>query len=382
MIEISDKKDCCGCSACVGSCPKKCIVLKEDSEGFLYPEVDRESCVECGLCERSCPVLNSKFLTNDIKPEAYAAYVKDEVLRANSSSGGIFSVLAESVLQMGGVVFGAAFDHDFSVKHIAVETSAELERLRGSKYVQSRIENTYEEAKDFLDCGRIVLYTGTACQIAGLKAYLKKTYENLYTLDVLCHGVPSPKLWKKYVAEQEKTHGGTVRQTFFRHKEYGWKMYAVSLEFSNETAYRKKHPEDIFMRLFLANICLRPSCHACKFKGLLRPSDITLGDCWGIEKTMPEMDDDRGTSVVLIHSQKGKALLDSVGEHLVRKKGEADVLLPPTADSRKSVSAHRRRKKFFKELDRDEWNIERAEKILRPGFRTRIRNGLRRFIGG
>ena len=274
---------------------------------------------------------------------------------------------------MGGVVFGAAFDADFSVKHTSVETIEELENLRGSKYLQSRTENTYEEVKKFLNNSRIVLYSGTACQIAGLKGYLKKEYKNLFTIDVLCHGVPSPKFWKKYLEEQEKEYDSTLKKVFFRDKEYGWKKYDVSLEFCNGTTYQRKHWLDSYMQMFLANICLRPSCHACKFKGLGRPSDITLGDCWGIEKTMPEMDDDRGTSIILIHSLKGQELLNKVNENLIIKEGKVDLLLPSTADSRKSVTKHRNRKKFFKELNRNIWSIQELKKLLEPNFTVKVK---------
>lgn len=293
MIQINDKKDCCGCGACMLSCPSECISLKEDKEGFLYPHVNAELCINCGACERSCPVLNCE-LSEGVLPDAYVAYADDDVLRENSSSGGMFSLFAENILNSGGVVFGAAFDSDFTVHHIVVESVDELSKLRGSKYLQSRTENAFKEAEDYLKSGRKVLYTGTACQIAGLKRYLKRDYTNLYTVDVLCHGVPSPKVWKKYLEEQEKTHGAAVRRTFFRNKKYGWKTYAVSLDFSNETVYERIFKEDSFMKLFLGNICLRPSCHDCKFKGLSRPSDITIGDCWGIEKIMSDMDDDKG----------------------------------------------------------------------------------------
>ena len=373
MIHINEKKDCCGCGACVSACPKGCISMKEDAEGFLYPYIVMEDCIACGLCERVCPVLNQRYVEDIVIPDTYAAYAKSDSLREKSSSGGLFSLIAENVLQKGGVVFGAAFDSDFSVKHIAVDNQEELGKIRGSKYLQSRTEYTFVEAKKILDDGRLVLYTGTACQIAGLKRYLKKEYENLYTIDVLCHGVPSPKFWKKYLAEREHEYQGVVQQMFFRQKTFGWKTYSVSLKFSNSTEYRKIFKEDSFMKLFLANICLRPSCHACEFKELSRPSDITLGDCWGIDKYMPEMDDDKGTSVVLLHSEKGKKIFEELLDKMIVKKGDVERLLPPTADSRKSVLEHQKRKKFFKELDRNVWGIAKLEKVIEPSCYLKAR---------
>ncbi len=380
MIHINEKRDCCGCGACASACPKGCISMKEDVEGFLYPYIVIEDCIACGLCERVCPVLNQNDIEDTAIPDAYAAYAKKNSIREKSSSGGLFSLIAENVLQSGGVVFGAAFDLDFSVKHIVVDNSKELGRLRGSKYLQSRTENTFIDAKRFLDNGRLVLYTGTACQIEGLKKYLQKEYENLYTVDVLCHGVPSPKLWKKYIMEKENKYGGVVQKIFFRQKDFGWKIYVVLLEFSNKTAYKRIFKEDSFMKMFLANICLRPSCYACKFKGLNRSSDITLGDCWGINKYMPEMDDDKGTSVVLIHSEKGKKIFEVLSNQMIVREGDVDRLLPPSSDSRKSVSRHRNRKKFFKELDRNVWGIDKLEKLIEPTWYDRMQRKILNIV--
>lgn len=229
MIEIKDKKDCCGCSACVSKCPAKCIELKEDEEGFLYPEVNKVLCMDCSLCEKVCPTISGEF-ENDRRPLAsYIAYAEDLSVRLESSSGGLFSLFAENIIVNGGIVFGAAFDSDWTVRHTAVDLKNELNRLRGSKYMQSRIENTYKEAEKFLKSGRKVLFSGTACQVAGLKTYLGKDYENLYTIDVLCHGVPSQRVWKLYLEEQEKRNDSHVKMVSFRWKNTGWKNYSLKL---------------------------------------------------------------------------------------------------------------------------------------------------------
>ena len=210
-----------------------------------------------------------------------------------------------------------------------------------------------------------MLYSGTACQIAGLKGYLKKEYPNLLTLDVLCHGVPSPKVWNRYLRSQEVLHNGHVRRTFFRHKKYGWKTFALLLEFSNNKAYERIFAEDPFMQMFLSNICLRPSCYACKFKSLSRPSDITIGDCWGIDNIYPDMDDDKGTSIVFAHSEKGMDLLKKIWGEMTYKEGNIEELLPNTADSRKSVSPHPNRNTFFAALDAGE-NCDELLKFVKP----------------
>lgn len=378
MIIIKDKKQCSGCGACAQICPKRCIVMQVDAEGFEYPVADSSVCANCNLCNKICPVQNSKCGNNDVL-SAYAAYAKQDEIRMQSSSGGLFTLLANEILEHDGVVFGAAFDDSFLVHHIAIQNKNELEKLRGSKYLQSRVENTFDEAKRYLDSGRYVLYTGTACQIAGLMSFLQKEYGNLYTADVLCHGVPSPKVWQRYLLYQEKTHNAAVQRTFFRHKKYGWKTYAVEFLFSNSTAYENIFSKDSFMQMFLQNICLRPSCYACRFKSLARPSDITIGDCWGIENYMPEMDDDKGTSIVLVHSVKGQEFFDAINSKMVYCKAETDKLLPPTADSRKSVPMHPRRKVFFKKLARGV-NIEKLALLTEPTILDKIERKIKALI--
>lgn len=372
MIKIEKKKDCCSCGACANVCPKNCIALKSDKEGFLYPKIDKEKCVDCGLCEKVCPIVNAEKKQESVL-KSYAAFSPDNELRKKSSSGGMFSLFADKILESGGVVYGAAFDKKFLVHHIGIENKNELYKLQGSKYFQSRTENTFKEVNDNLNNGRKVLYTGTACQIAGLKSFLKKDYDNLYTIDVLCHGTPSPKVWRKYIAEQENKNGGKLTEVFFRKKDTGWKTYSVELEFDNLKKYKKIFGQDIFMKLFLHNICLRPSCHDCKFKSLERDSDITIGDAWGIEQHSPEMDDNMGASVVLVHSQKGLELFNNIQDEVKLKEVEKDVLLPPSADSRKSVLPHRNRRKFFEMLDSGA-DFGKLAKLIEPDLYTRCRN--------
>lgn len=216
MISIQDKDKCCGCAACVQVCPKQCFSFEEDKEGFRYPVADRIKCIDCGLCEKVCPVINQYEATNPIK--VYAAINKDEVIRMQSSSGGIFTLLAEKVIREGGVVFGAAFDENWEVQHTYVETIKDLAKLRTSKYVQSRMEDNYQRAKAFLKQGRKVMFTGTSCQIAGLKHFLRKDYDNLLAVDVICHGVPSPMVWRDYLLEIQKAPLGASagKNTVFR----------------------------------------------------------------------------------------------------------------------------------------------------------------------
>lgn len=345
-----EKKECCGCTACVHMCPANCITMQEDEEGFLYPVIEEEKCIHCHKCVGVCPVRNTKQINT--KTETFVGYSTDEEIRKQSSSGGIFSVVAEWIIQQKGVVFGAAFDDTFEVHHIAVETKAELEKLRGSKYVQSRLENVYLQVKQYLEMKRIVLFTGTACQIAGLKNYLNTEDENLYTIDVLCHGVPSPKIWRMYLDEKQKQYHSSIHKYEFRNKEKGWKNFSINIMFSDKQQYLVRHYEDDFMGMFLGNIDLRPSCYACHFKGFPRISDMTIGDCWGIENHMPDMDDDKGTSVIMVHSSNGKRMLEGVRGNLRLREANLDTVLPPTADSRKSVEMHPNRKRYWEEVKR------------------------------
>lgn len=326
MIDIKEKKDCCGCGACVQRCPKSCISMREDKEGFLYPEVNKEMCIDCGLCEKVCPVINQ---SEERKPMAvYAAKHKDERIRLASSSGGVFTAIAESVIDDGGVVFGAKFDKDWSVIHGYTETKEELAAFRGSKYVQSRIGDSYKDAEALLKTGRKVLFSGTPCQIAGLKRFLRKEYDNLLTVDFICHGVPSPGVWREYLKEETarqcggknsvlshpKDNLGDVRieNISFRDKRLGWKKYSFALTLSvpngqgakNTVLLSESLDKNIFLRGFLADLYLRPSCHACPAKKFKSGSDVTIGDFWGVQNVMPEIDDDKGVSALMVNSLK------------------------------------------------------------------------------
>lgn len=313
MINVKEKRQCSGCHTCALVCPNRCITMVRDVEGFQYPIVEESLCIECGLCEIKCPVMNpacTERKESDVT--AYAAYTKDESIRMKSSSGGLFTEIAKYVLQEGGVVFGAAFDEYLNLKHISVETVFGLEKLRGSKYVQSEIGTSFQEAKHFLDAGRMVLFTGTPCQIAGLYSYLNKDYEKLLTQDIVCHGVPSPMVWEKYLQFTEKNMGKKLKNFNFRNKKSGWKTYSLQLFFYDQTQCIKSVSDDLYMQCFINNLCLRPSCYACAFKQKVRQSDITLADFWGIENVLPDMDDDLGTSLFLINSKKGRMLFTQI----------------------------------------------------------------------
>lgn len=332
MIQIVNKEDCVGCGACVQRCPKECITLREDAEGFLYPEADASVCVECGLCEKVCPVLHPGESRQPLM--AYAAVNGDEAVRRSSSSGGVFTALALATIGRGGVVFGARFDEHWEVVHDWTERTEGLAAFRGAKYAQSRIGESYKEAEAFLQSGREVLFSGTPCQVAGLRRFLRREYAGLLTVDVVCHGVPSPGVWREYLRESREAHFPHVAPLSltaltFRDKSTGWKQYsftymAQSSDGLSKVTERASH--NAFMRGFLADLYLRPSCYACPAKRLSSGSDLTVGDYWGVGSVHPALDDDGGVSVVLVNTAAGREMVGGLKNVRLTPTRYADVL--------------------------------------------------------
>lgn len=306
MIQLNSPQDCCGCAACVQRCPQQCITMCEDEEGFLYPRIDTSLCIDCGLCEKTCPVLNPDTSHEPLK--VFAAKNADEDIRRASSSGGVFTLLAEAVIGRGGVVFGARFDEHWEVEHAYTDTIEGLKDFRGSKYVQSRVGNTYHEAEMFLKGGREVLYSGTPCQIAGLRHYLRKEYTKLILVDFICHGVPSPGVFRHYLNETLALNNMPILTgVSFRDKRLGWKKYSFSLTVSegdgkNKVILSESKYRNIFLKGFLCDLYLRPSCHACPFRSFRSGSDITIADFWAINDFFPKENDHLGYSLCILHS--------------------------------------------------------------------------------
>ena len=380
MIDIKNKIDCSGCGACRDICPTKAIDLVADIEGFLYPNVNIEKCIKCGMCDRICPIKNiRKEIYDSNKIIAYAAQSKDEFVRQNSSSGGIFTEIASYIINNGGIVFGAAFDEKFKVIHIGVDNIDDLSKIRGSKYVQSEIGNAYIQVKSHLEFGRMVLFTGTPCQIAGLYSYLGKNYDNLYTQDIICHGVPSPMVWKKYIELREKKAASQVKKIFFRYKKYGWKTYSVRFEFANCKEYIQTIRDDLYMRGFLRNLCLRPSCYHCVFKTKNRTADITLADFWGIEKLCPKLDDDRGTSLVILHTLRGNNLFNNIGENLIYQITDLEEAIKYNSAMIESAPVNRERDDFMKHIEEN--GFKSVEKhYLNISFKSRAKEIIKKII--
>lgn len=356
----NNKKYCSGCYACYSVCPQNCISMCTDEEGFNYPCIDESICVNCGLCERICPI-NILSKLGNIPIDAYAVINNKTEERLNSSSGGIFCLLAEYVNSQRGVVFGAKFDGEFNVVHDFAEEVEDLSVFYGSKYVQSVIGDTYITAKTFLEKGKFVLFSGTPCQIAGLKAFLGKDYDNLWTVDVLCHGVPSPKVWKKYISYHRTMKGMDIEKVSFRDKKFGWNMFSMVLQFTDESLYRKVMLEDMYMQGFLKNLYLRASCYNCKFKGEVRFGDVSLGDFWGIDAIFPELNDDKGVSLLLLNSIKGQKMLQVISEAVELKQTPMEALTKYNSVAVNSVEEPSQRSEFFKDLKK----LEAGELFLK-----------------
>lgn len=365
MIDIKNKEKCSGCHACYSVCPTKAIKMVEDEKGFKYPVVDKSKCVNCRLCEKVCPIINKMTVKNE--PKAYSCYNKNDEIRSKSSSGGIFTLLANRILEKNGVVFGASFTNEFMVEHIYVEKEDKLYKLRGSKYLQSIIGDSYKQVKKFLEEGRYVLFTGTPCQVEGLITYLNKKYEKLFTQDIICHGVPSPKVWKRYLEYRKNKDVEEPLEINFRNKDNGWKNYNLKFRYK-EHEYKNNQNMDKYMQAFLKNVSLRESCYNCSFKKINRLSDITLADFWGIEKVNPEMFDDKGTSLVIVNSEKGKELFKEIQNEVVKEEVNLYETIKYNPSMITSSKPDKNREEFFENLEKMDFNELVNKYTEKPNF--------------
>lgn len=360
-MEVIERAKCTGCMACRNVCPRNAISVKE-IDGFDYPQINENMCISCNLCEVVCPVNNRKS-GNVCEKKVYACKSKDDEIRMKSSSGGIFTIAAEEIIKDGGVVFGACFDENFNVIHDYTENIEELEKFRGSKYVQSKIGKSFKKVREFLEAGRKVLFVSTPCQVEGLYTYLRKDYENLITFDLICHGVPSQDVWKKYLEYKEnKTKQIPENISFREKKNVGWRNYEMRFSYS-EGEECTNHNTDPFMQIYLNNIALRESCYNCNFKREDRASDITIADFWGIHETNPEFYDEKGVSAVILNSEKGKDFFEIIKEKVHYIEESIESILKYNYMLIESVPINDRRKEFFEDLKNKSFD-EIIEKYL------------------
>lgn len=319
MINITSPSDCCGCTACQSVCNHKAILMIEDKKGFLYPRTDKSKCVDCGICERVCPISTRK---QDLRKEhvlaAYALRNRDEEVLKNSSSGGCFSVLANYVIRKGGTVYGAAYSKDMRVNHIRIDSFEELYILRGAKYSQSDLRGVYKKVREDLQDKKLVLFTGTPCQVDGLNKYLRQSWDNLITTDVICHSIPSPQVFKRYKELLESEFHKSIVGINMKDKTYGWGIDCVKYFFADgsECTNPPKYPN--WVSMFESGLFTRESCFDCQYTNLDRPSDFTIGDFWDFNNNRPDIRSNKGTSVVLLNTEKAIHLFEAI-------KSKADI---------------------------------------------------------
>lgn len=377
MVELLDAESCTGCAACANNCPSRCIEMTADEHGFFYPKINHERCIQCRACAQVCKRRLSRKV-EDSFPLAYGAYAKDNGLRMDSASGGVFSLLAERTLDSGGVVIGAAMSDDcYHVKHILLTEKKQLGLLRGSKYLQSRTSDIYARAKDHLDNGQKVLFSGTPCQVDGLKAFLNREYDNLTCVDFICHGVPSEMLWEKYCKEVERNTGKKIKRVNFRHKKYSWERLEASITADRAGVKYSSKSEDPYIRLFLGDFGLRPSCYNCQHKGLNRKSDITIADFWGIGKIMPSFSDGKGISLVFVHDRKGEEAISAISDQMIFSETNAAKAIDGNMAGLEAAGQPKLADSFWRDVDA--MSIEDlANKYAPIGVKGRIKSRIRK----
>lgn len=382
MIQIEDKSRCCGCNACGDVCGHDAITFKSDIEGFWYPVVDKAKCVDCHLCEKVCPIINRAKPERYAESRVFAAYNKDEAVRIDSTSGGLHSALANVMYDRGAYVGGAVYNEDHTVSHIVSPDRKTLPRIRSSKYLQSLMLGQYKEIRSLLRKGENVFYCGTPCQVHALYDFLGRDYPGLVTCDFICRGVNSPKVFLKYMDMLEKQFGAKATEIKFKNKKWGWHNFSMRVNFSNGSEYCKDRYHDLFFIGYLqSGNFARPSCYDCQFKGFPQKSDITLADFWGIEKIDPSMDQDKGTSLVMVNSDKGMELFNAAKGQLVWKEftmEDARKGNPAMDTSLTAVSSNR--DAFFSALDKYPFDKVASRFFPLPTFTGKIKRKVRRLL--
>ncbi len=372
MIKLVSPDKCCGCSACFNACKTGAIGMDTDETGFWFPIINEEICVGCGACVNVCPAIEKRDYSIE-KPKAYIVQNKDDEIRKESTSGGAFTSIARSVIAKGGVVFGASIDEKYKVTHISVEKETDLYKFRSSKYVQSFIGKSYTEAEEMLKKGRQVCFSGTPCQIQGLKKYLGKEYDNLLTVDVMCRAVPSPKVLNKYLEYQRKKYASYDR-IVFRDKGRGYSYSGVALYHGDKVLYRGGSEYDPWLRLFLKGYCNRETCHECIYQSGARASDVTLWDCWGTEEYAPEWDDNKGTTNVIAWTIKGMLIIENADDLRIKEIGIENI--DASLDREKLDMPLYDREQFF--LDCESLSAEKfIERYAPLTFRVKIKRVIR-----
>lgn len=356
---LCDIQKCTGCMACVNICPKNAAYVSIDAEGFLRPKINEELCINCGKCNNVCPIINP-IKKEIVKQNVYACWSNDKKVRRESTSGGIFTEMSKIVLNNKGVVFGVAIDENLVVRHICIDDIKDLHRLRGSKYVQSQIDDSYKKVKEYLDKKIQVLFSGTPCQIAGLYAYLGKDYENLYTCDLVCHGVPSPKVYKSYIDHIKNKYNADIVDIKFRDKKISWTYFNMKILFKNGRTYTEGYFKDPYILGFLRDNFLRPSCYNCQYTNTTRIGDITIADFWGYKSTdKKNKNNDKGISLAILNTNKGKIFFNSFKKALSFYERSLEEAVNGNPCLSRSFSVPKTRDEFWKD-----YNAMNFDKII------------------
>lgn len=377
MIKIIEKAKCCGCGACVNVCPKQCIEMQLDNEGFLYPVVDENQCVECNLCDKVCPLDNSFSRNEGYKCAYYGAFNRCKEIIKDSSSGGIFWLITEHVINNNGVVYGVELKEDFNVVHSRADTLKECIKYRKSKYLQSNTEMVYRLVQADLELNRLVLFSGTPCQIAGLYSYLNKNYDKLITCDVVCHGVPSKTVFDKYIAEINAKFKDKAVSICWRDKRYGWGPNRVSIQFASGNEVITTSQENPYQKGFLDNLYLRPSCYECPYAKLPRVGDISLADFWGYEGRLNECNINEGLSLVIISSEKGQKIFNKIKDLCIIERVTEDYVRQRSRHAYIQPIYNNKRGKFYKEFYKKSFE-SLSKKYIYPSLLNRVGIKLKR----
>ncbi len=380
-VNVTRKHKCTGCHACCNACPSDCIHMERDEEGFLYPVVDSINCTNCDLCLGVCPMVKNSKEAGGANPGIFAAWSLDDEIRINSTSGGIFSELALNILHNGGTICGARYDRNHHVEHCITNTMDGLEELRQSKYVQSDIGYIYREIKQLLMCRQKVLFCGTPCECTGLRNYLQKEYDNLILIDFICRGANSPRVYEKFLEHLENEYESKCVKVWFKNKTYGWNRFSTKIEFANGECYLKDRDNDPYILGYIKyNLYMRPSCARCRFRTVRRPSDITLADFWGVGLSDPNLDTEKGTSMVMINSSKGSELFENIKPGIFHEEKTLEDVLKSNPCMRFSPKMNRKRGFFFKHLETESFE-SLMKKCSRKNILDPFKSVARKVIG-
>lgn len=383
MIEIKDKRDCTGCGACLNACPLRIIKMEEDNDGFIYPKINVEDCIDCHLCEKCCPMLKGESEVGESYvgyPRFYAGQLRSKKDLLEVSSGGAFWAFSQTIIDSGGIVYGAVQEDVDHIYHVRAENLDGIKKIRRSKYFQSDTVLTFQQVKEDLKNGLTVLYSGTGCQIAGLKGYLNKVYDNLITCDVVCHGVPSRKVWNAYRKEKEEREGKKIIDLVFRDKSAGWSHNQYKITYDDCSVEKESSTQQLFHAGYLSGLFYRPSCGCCRFASLPRVADITLADYWRYEGRFRKPGCDLGVSLITVNNEKGHMLLQQSAKYMDYDVTERNLALSSCKHLDEHPSENPDRANFFSAFHEEGYYVAASKYITNDSNTPLARRIVRKIL--